>query len=649
MAQQSRGFHLTQVHPNPDTDVTTDIDIIAIHGLDTKSPDTWIWRSKEGNKPDVNWLTDSHMLPSKVGQARILTCDWPADLFVSSDMVQKTDEEFSRRLLDAIKRRDSQGANRPILFIASCLGGVILMKTLVMAQNEYASIKKATRAIVFLATPFQGTSFEEVANWAEPGLRAWASIQGRQITRLLENVKKSFKLDELVRSFTGLYQNPDYSYEVMTFYELGKTNLYHKVFPCLWTGAKQLVDSSSGTLKTVPNPLGLERHHRLMNKFCSPDDDGYSSVVGKIEEFLENIRKGGPDDWIRTKHYTADKLKIERLSGEQLPIKQCYINLAIKAETPDKTLQVELAIIFNKRTGNDNRPIQPRRILIRGRAGVGKTTLCKKIVFDFTNDKWSKVHSAWTELFDRLLWVPLRNLKERLARDAHEYNYKKLFYHEYFFSEGDKRGHRLAEDLWQAMKTDSQKTLFLLDGFDEVSQDFSGDASCFLENLLNQSNVIITLRPNVSLSAGIEPVYLELETVGFYPDQVKDYLEADPKMKLRAVKVQLFLREHWLIQGLVRIPIQLDALCYTWEDLEPGTAPNTMTGMYQAIEQKLWKKDAVRLDKVLEGEARTFFASEIELQVKHKIELLEYLTFNGLCNDVINFSPQNRNKMVKMF
>lgn len=34
-------------------------------------------------------------------------------------------------------------------------------------------------------------------------------------------------------------------------------------------------------------------------------------------------------------------------------------------------------------------------------------------------------------------------------------------------------------------------------------------------------------------------------------------------------KVQSFLQERWLIQGLMRIPIQLDALCYTWNDLKP--------------------------------------------------------------------------------
>src|SRR4051794_32309089 len=56
-----------------------DIDIIAIHGLDTKSPDTWIWKKSPDDlvEEGVNWLKDPHMLPARFPKARIFTCDWP--------------------------------------------------------------------------------------------------------------------------------------------------------------------------------------------------------------------------------------------------------------------------------------------------------------------------------------------------------------------------------------------------------------------------------------------------------------------------------------------------------------------------------------------------------------------------------------------
>jgi hypothetical protein len=179
-----------------------------------------------------------------------------------------------------------------------------------------------------------------------------------------------------------------------------------------------------------------------MNKFESPESPDYECVVRKIQDILRKIREGSrleqADAWIRDKHY-KDRLKIERLSGDLLPMNQCYINLAIveqpgrdaagskgesgkgdalpqsfpfsrtsrlKIETPDENNQVELQTIFNPGIGPDGQTIQPRRILIRGQAGVGKTTLCKKMVHDF-------IRGTWKDLFDRILWVPLRTLKRK--------------------------------------------------------------------------------------------------------------------------------------------------------------------------------------------------------------------------------------------
>lgn len=59
-----------------------------------------------------------------------------------------------------------------------------------------------------------------------------------------------------------------------------------------------------------------------------------------------------------------------------------------------------------------------------------------------------------------------------------------------------------------------------------------------------------------------------------------------------AKEIMECIKGNWLIQGLVQIPIQLDALCYSWDQDSPsGDVPKTMTTLYQAIELKLWKKD----------------------------------------------------------
>ncbi|KAK4194277.1 NACHT domain-containing protein, partial [Triangularia verruculosa] len=685
---QTKGVILRQVHPPPHIGTETDVDIIAIHGLDTKSPDTWVWQAKGVR---VNWLEDAHMLPQRCPTARIFTCDWPADLLEQPDFIQKTIEEFARLLLAGISNRpaapnDPPGKDdRPIVFIASCLGGIVLMKALVMATDEYLCVRQATRGIVFLATPFRGTSFEHVAKWAEPGLRAWASVRAKKVSNLLEHVNPTFKLGELVRRFTGLCRKNALIDHVFTFYETGNSSLPRKVVSCLPAFLSQeqpLVNQQSATLDFVPHPLPLDRPHILMNKFCGPDDTDYVSVAGKMATLLAKVRSGRPiekaDAWIRKTRYSRKQLQIERLSGGLLPMDQCYINLAIverpgdnvargeegdtaqqsspfsllarlKLETPDEEIEVKLSNLLEPRKTRDGQTRRPRRILIRGRAGVGKTTLCKKIVYEFT------CGTMWADLFDRVLWVPLRNLKQAARREDPGYNFGDLFRDEYFSQHPERS--KLAEALWGALQdTESGRTLFILDGLDEVLQELHGVMSVFFAELLNQLNVIITARPNALLPPQLDPLDLEMETIGFYPDQITAYIESaftdreKCKRNLENIEeVQSFLQRHPLMQGLMRIPIQLDAFCYTWNGFPRKAVPETMTAVYRDIEESLWKKDAVKLDKLTQGRMHVAHRSEISKSVKHELYLLEFLAFTGMHNDVIDFEQNHRDAISEHF
>jgi HEAT repeat protein len=366
--------------------------------------------------------------------------------------------------------------------------------------------------------------------------------------------------------------------------------------------------------------------------------------------------------------YTPDRLRIERLSGDTLPIDRCYINLAvvlapdheggiesdlmahesaqftlldrlriIKPTTPKR---IQLKDLFQPHTSASGMIKSPRRILIRGRAGIGKTTLCKKIIHDFTQ------HGMWSQWFDRILWIPLRNLKLEERRLA-GYSFRQLFEHEYFYDDIDKC--LLADELYTEIKS-GDKTLFLLDGLDEIHQHLNGDMRRFSEELLSQPNVIVTSRPHAPIPAQHHD--LVLETIGFYPEQVDEYLEGVFSRETgKAKQIQLFLQDRPLVRDLVRIPIQLDALCYTFDkDEADNQKPTTMTSLYRATEMGLWKKDAVRLE-TLEDRPRNLVTAEgirsyrrrqLENRLRNEIHFLEHLAFAGLHNNKVEFDAQYR-------
>ncbi|RAL12424.1 NACHT domain-containing protein [Aspergillus homomorphus CBS 101889] len=360
-------------------------------------------------------------------------------------------------------------------------------------------------------------------------------------------------------------------------------------------------------------------------------------------------------------HYLQqNRLKILRLSNDILDIGNCYINLGIveassepqsqeytkcslrerlKIEAPPQGKAIELGELFNTRelrshkSSCDGQQGIPKRILIRGRAGIGKTTLCKKIVHDFINGKLP----SWQ--FERVLWIPLRKLKENPSIEN--------FLRREVWSTHAEKEHFLGVLLETIFDPADNRTLLLLDGYDEIVSEKtpSGDLvkSQQVLDLLNQPNVIITSRPHANFDSLIEAFDLELETVGFRPDQVNSYVDrvvnGNGENKQSAIEITNFINSHWLIKSLLQIPIQLDALCFAWNDRFNSNTMRTMTELYQAIEVKLWKRDMMPLTKLSENQVNNIYLrSQIEHEIPDHIDLVQKLAFSGLYNGIAEFT-----------
>ncbi|RDW63459.1 hypothetical protein BP6252_11004 [Coleophoma cylindrospora] len=360
------------------------------------------------------------------------------------------------------------------------------------------------------------------------------------------------------------------------------------------------------------------------------------------------------------------RLSIERISGAELPMDQCYINLALiervenriresqsnlldftspKVDKVRSNIPVPLPKLFDRRILSNGKRITPKRILIQGLAGVGKTTLCKKIVYDYIHN------NMWQGSFDYLFWIPLRKLK---GKSESAYDIESLIHNIYFPMETD--NNTLAKALAEVIEnkdTDSRssRTLFLLDGLDEVSDKAYSldDINGFLQNLLRKPNVIITSRPQRNY---LETLDLELEITEFSQGQIEAYIDnkeviEDPK---KAMEIRSFLKANPLIQGLVRIPIQLDIVCYNWNlaDFSPD-ALTTITKIYTAIMQKLWQKDISSLEKILPQDSfQTMDLLEVEMKKKAIKDFLGGFAFTGLNNDITEFNLRDQTQIKEL-
>jgi hypothetical protein len=172
------------------------------------------------------------------------------------------------------------------------------------------------------------------------------------------------------------------------------------------------------------------------------------------------------DTYLVEKNYTPERLAIVRLSGNDLPMDQCYINLALTEHH-----------VKHADRSDDAKEVASLRSS------------------PFSLDARLKVETPHKDflvtlptLFDRRE-IPDRGMLQHIQ-----------------FQESTSND-VLYEVLAQHIKqTKSKDTLFLLDGLDEVSdmtmrrkQSVQHPGHAFLTGLLNKTNVIITTRPHTAL------------------------------------------------------------------------------------------------------------------------------------------------------
>jgi len=247
------------------------IDIVAVHGLGGDAVNTWTHP-----KSKAFWLKD--FLPRQVPDARIMTFGYNADAAFGQSTAEIMDHAKSLLASLVDKREEPEETNRPLIFIAHSLGGIVVKQALFQARLEsrYQSIKDATSGLIFMGTPHRGS---DKATYGKVLANVAQFVCHRPPQRLLTALQTNS--DVLYRLTTDFrFQLPDY--EVCSFYEQRPM-----------TGLSSLiVEKYSALLETNhEEQIPVDADHRAMCKFETDQNDTFEKVYKRIQRMRNNPRR----------------------------------------------------------------------------------------------------------------------------------------------------------------------------------------------------------------------------------------------------------------------------------------------------------------------------------------------------------------------
>ena len=111
-------------------------------------------------------------------------------------------------------------------------------------------------------------------------------------------------------------------------------------------------------------------------------------------------------------------------------------------------------------------------------------------------------------------------------------------------------------------------------------------------------------------------VDLHLEALGLNTMSVDAYLDNTRMVSSdTATKIHRFIEPKPFVKEMVRVPIHLEILCYSWDELHGQNEPiefttdggehvsSTITALYQVVVRSPWRKVIPILDKLDQGES----------------------------------------------
>ncbi|XP_068687320.1 NLR family CARD domain-containing protein 3-like isoform X3 [Montipora foliosa] len=258
---------------------------------------------------------------------------------------------------------------------------------------------------------------------------------------------------------------------------------------------------------------------------------------------------------------------------------------------------------------------QPKRVLIEGQPGMGKTTYCNKVAYDWAKN--CKAEDSFPD-FQVLLLLKCRDITSDLWEAIDDQLLPKDIKKEE------------TEKFFTFVRDHQSKVLLVLDGLDELPSDYLPLYKEIIEGrMLPNCYLVVTARHEAGIKVR-KCCHTLLEVEGFTEDAaegfIRRYFKTDEHLAKRLLDK---LGTDASLSGLTANPLNTALLCLLCEDFQ-GDLPKGKTLLYHEIVQCVLRR--YRKKKELPN------TDEDLTQLYHaELKHLGSIAWNGLLNDEMYF------------